>query len=298
MVHPEAPCKTPLGQDELRHRKHRLSQRHRTVLLLVDGHRSLGEVLTLAQRAGVSASHLEDLVRLGMVALAPEAAAPPPAPEPAPTSVAAGQGRGAAAARAVQPSSVESAPEADTDAGAGPAMDPAAEPGVGAVVEAGAEPLAEATAEPIAEPTAEPLAEATAEPIAEPAAGSIAEPKAESIAKAFAQPIARSTAAPAPEPAPAEPLPAREQEGLLTEVRRLLVQVLRQDSLLGRVFAPARVAAARDEYELIELVWEIERARAHVRRRHGQLLALERARELLGMGNTLVLEEGPEPPAE
>jgi hypothetical protein len=39
---------------------------------------------------------------------------------------------------------------------------------------------------------------------------------------------------------------------------------------------------------LIALVWAIERQRAHARRSHEQLLSLERARELLGMGNTLV----------
>ena len=40
--------------------------------------------------------------------------------------------------------------------------------------------------------------------------------------------------------------------------------------------------------ELIKLVWEIERDRAHTRRSRDQLLNLQRARELLGMGNTLV----------
>ena len=63
MSTPVVPSKTALGQDELRHRTHRLSQRHRTVLLLVDGRRSLGEVLDLANQAGAAISHFEELVR-------------------------------------------------------------------------------------------------------------------------------------------------------------------------------------------------------------------------------------------
>ncbi|MFZ2651169.1 MAG: hypothetical protein WA210_13790, partial [Burkholderiaceae bacterium] len=62
-----APFKTQLGVDELRGRSRTLSQRHRTVLLLVDGRRALGEVLSMAQQAGAQASHFEDLLRMGMV---------------------------------------------------------------------------------------------------------------------------------------------------------------------------------------------------------------------------------------
>src|SRR6185369_12433914 len=64
-----APTKTALGLDELRHRTRRLSQRHRTVLLLVDGQRSLAEVLGLAQQAGAATSHFEELMKLGLVEL-------------------------------------------------------------------------------------------------------------------------------------------------------------------------------------------------------------------------------------
>lgn len=76
------PTKTELGQEELRKRTHRLSQRHRTILLLVDGRRPLAEVLSLAQQAGASTSHFEDLLRLGLVALPDysERAAPLSAP--------------------------------------------------------------------------------------------------------------------------------------------------------------------------------------------------------------------------
>ncbi len=61
------PVKTALGVDELRRRTHKLGQRHRTVLFLVDGRRQLAEVLSLAQQAGAATHHFEDLLRLGMV---------------------------------------------------------------------------------------------------------------------------------------------------------------------------------------------------------------------------------------
>ena len=49
-----------------------------------------------------------------------------------------------------------------------------------------------------------------------------------------------------------------------------------------------RFAALRYIPPLIKLVWEMERDRAHTRRTRDQLLNLQRVRELLGMGNTLV----------
>ena len=75
MAIPAAPAKTQLGLDELRGRARTLGQRHRTVLLLVDGRRALSEVLSLAQQAGAQTSHFEDLVRMGMVELPREAIA-------------------------------------------------------------------------------------------------------------------------------------------------------------------------------------------------------------------------------
>lgn len=69
------PFKTPLGQEELRTRGQGLGQRHRTLLVLVDGRRTLAEVLVLAHRAGAQTQHFEDLLRMGLVDLPPE---PPP----------------------------------------------------------------------------------------------------------------------------------------------------------------------------------------------------------------------------
>jgi hypothetical protein len=72
------PLKTPEGLAELGTRQRRLSQRHRTLLLLIDGRRSLSEVLQLATQAGVPESCLDDLVSQGLVEVpAPDVPVPP-----------------------------------------------------------------------------------------------------------------------------------------------------------------------------------------------------------------------------
>ena len=72
---PRPPAKTQLGVDELRTRTHGLNQRHRTMLLLVDGLRPLSEVLALGLQAGARTTHFADLVHLGMVDVALDPAA-------------------------------------------------------------------------------------------------------------------------------------------------------------------------------------------------------------------------------
>jgi hypothetical protein len=64
------PAKTADGVAELSKRLRGLSQRHRTVLLLVDGHRSVSQILATAQAAGVPATVFDELVSLGMVTVA------------------------------------------------------------------------------------------------------------------------------------------------------------------------------------------------------------------------------------
>jgi hypothetical protein len=61
------PVKTADGVAELAHRSRGLSQRHRTILLLVDGQRRVSQILATAQAAGVQASVFQELVTLGMV---------------------------------------------------------------------------------------------------------------------------------------------------------------------------------------------------------------------------------------
>ncbi len=249
---PTVPAKTPLGHEELRQRTRRLGQRHRTVLLLVDGRRPLAEVLSMAHQAGAQTAHFEELLRLGMVEL-PSLPEPPELPEP-PTDL--------PDDALVDACGVEPVPEAAAGA---PAAAPCAAPALHEAVGADGSAVPEA---PPAAPAVVPAA-----PPVEPAA---------SAAAAVAAP-APPAAAPAPAP------PATEER--LDEARRLLIDTLRRDTLLLRVFAPARVRAAQTQDELIGLVWEIERERAHVRRKRGQLLNLQRARDLLGMGNTVVAED-------
>lgn len=67
------PVKTAEGQDELTRRTRRLSQRHRTVLLLVDGQRSAEEVRALASQAGAPDGCFDELLALGLIALRAEA---------------------------------------------------------------------------------------------------------------------------------------------------------------------------------------------------------------------------------
>jgi hypothetical protein len=62
------PVKTAAGQDELTHRSRRLGQRHRTLLLLIDGRRASAEIRHLAQQAGVPDRCFDELVSLGLVA--------------------------------------------------------------------------------------------------------------------------------------------------------------------------------------------------------------------------------------
>lgn len=64
---PALPKKTALGVEEMRQRARGLSQRHRTMLLLVNGKRDRREVLALARQAGVEAALFDELVTMGLV---------------------------------------------------------------------------------------------------------------------------------------------------------------------------------------------------------------------------------------
>lgn len=76
-----APIKTPEGLAELATRVRRLSQRHRTLLLLVDGRRSVEQVQRLAGQAGVPPSCFGELLDMGLIVVPRP---PPPLPPPSP----------------------------------------------------------------------------------------------------------------------------------------------------------------------------------------------------------------------
>jgi hypothetical protein len=61
------PVKTADGQAELARRVRGLGQRHRTVLLLVDGRRTVQQVLQMASAAGVPPEVFDELLALGLV---------------------------------------------------------------------------------------------------------------------------------------------------------------------------------------------------------------------------------------
>jgi hypothetical protein len=63
------PAKTSDGVAELAHRTRGLGQRHRTVLLLVDGRRTVQQIVATAQAAGVAAPVFHELVAMGLVSL-------------------------------------------------------------------------------------------------------------------------------------------------------------------------------------------------------------------------------------
>ncbi len=69
MATPLIPVKTPDGQAELSSRQRKVSQRHRTVLLLVDGRRSEPQVRALAAQAGVPDAIFDELLALGLILL-------------------------------------------------------------------------------------------------------------------------------------------------------------------------------------------------------------------------------------
>ena len=70
------PCKTAAGHAELASQDCRLSRRHRVLLLLVDGVRSLDEVVQLGRQVGVPRSYIDELFALGLIVIGPPVAQP------------------------------------------------------------------------------------------------------------------------------------------------------------------------------------------------------------------------------
>jgi hypothetical protein len=74
--------KTAEGQAEIRQRHRRLTQRQRTLLLLVDGRRSAEQVKALALQAGATDTAFDELLDLGLIAAPPPETPPPETPVP------------------------------------------------------------------------------------------------------------------------------------------------------------------------------------------------------------------------
>ena len=80
--------KTDKGRDEIQTRKNQLPSALRSLLIMIDGRSSAGEILKQVAPMGITPDALEQLVAQGFVALdkpapAPEAAAPQPVPSSA-----------------------------------------------------------------------------------------------------------------------------------------------------------------------------------------------------------------------
>jgi hypothetical protein len=349
---PTVPTKTSRGHDELRTRTQRLGQRHRTVLFLVDGRRTLAEVLSLAHQAGAQTGHFEELVRLGLVELPAEHEAAEAidsgsgaldAPTltsvaldvPTPQALAPLAREPAAQAMWIAPEAAadiapltldEPADTAPIDASrlSNTSMlppQPVAPPSQHAAVD---EPIALQPAQPLMRPPPEPepapevqLVEAVAwsdtiplsqEPREavwsppEPALAVASKSSRKSGARAAAggmtavlnKALGRGRARPPEELPPVmQPVvkPSSEQQ-LIAQVRELLIDTLRIDAPLFAALTHGKVRSAQTQRHLIELVWEIERHRSHARMSRDELISLQQARELLGMGNTLVAGDG------
>ena len=81
----------------------------------------------------------------------------------------------------------------------------------------------------------------------------------------------------------------------LGKVRRCLLDALYMDPTPFGFRAAMRVRTARTTAALIEIVWEMERDMGLSMRSRSGLQNLQRARELLGLGNTLVDEDSQSP---
>ena len=361
------PVKTELGADELRGRSRTLGQRLRTVLLLVDGRRSLRDVLNLAQQAGAQTSHFEELLQMGMVkmpdipagreASAPErrarnsgftsggqskwaSVAPLAQAGPKTASLSAStlwqQGTAASASTlAVQmqthppesalddigdvipsgyppqvvhalpvetpraralPLLAEARPEPGLDAGprapvAPPLPLPRGAP-ADAVVAAKAKPPT--AGRPPAGRSAAAPPSVDAQPVTRPQA--TANPRVHAARDAARAVPALSLRDEVQRVAAAEVVSTagtrvEAETEKLEHVRSLLFETLRIDSPVfgARMLLRLRQASSRDD--LIELVWAIERHLAETRHSRKEMLSLHRAREMLGLGNTVVPDE-------
>lgn len=80
------PVKTAEGRAEISRRSRALNQRLRTVLLLIDGRRTISQIRTVAEQVGAPDTCLDDLLGMGLVAL-PEPPVTAPAATAAPAAV-------------------------------------------------------------------------------------------------------------------------------------------------------------------------------------------------------------------
>ncbi len=143
-----SPVKTPEGRAEISRRSRALNQRQRTVLLLVDGRRTISQIRVVAEQVGAPDTCFDDLLDMGLVAL------PTPAVAPVAAAIA------VAAVPSINEAPLDDATEAMTSADA-PELPLFADPVAETVADAVAEPAV------VAAPAVEPLPLAAAAPVVE-----------------------------------------------------------------------------------------------------------------------------------
>ena len=92
-------------------------------------------------------------------------------------------------------------------------------------------------------------------------------------------------------PAAARALEGDAEARLLAEVRSLLIGTLLVDGPVTSSLTALRVRKAYTRFDLTALVWEIERTLLRAKRPREAQARLAKARDLLGLGNTVVDEE-------
>jgi hypothetical protein len=85
--------------------------------------------------------------------------------------------------------------------------------------------------------------------------------------------------------------PDPNDEKLLRQVRDLLIDTLRLDAPLFGARMLMRTRNATSPHDMIDLVWKIEKNLSRSRHSRNEMISLQRARELLGLGNTLVADD-------
>jgi hypothetical protein len=284
------PVKTPEGQAELATRRLRLSQRHRTVLLLVDGKRDEAEVRHLAALAGVPATCFDELLGLSLIAM-PDAGG-----EAAQATARRGdesvrsRGRAGAGSGPALPDSAPPADATDVIGAASAASDPPAAAAGSAsarVIVAGpdderahAEPAPESSGEsklPVPGPVPFPIA---------------ADDSLLPAARTLPPDSGGSDSVLGGKPPPDSWLPAESEgeegetplDAVVAQARDMLVRAVRSEAPLAGTLTVLRLRRARDRKQLLELLDEVE---ARLARRQLSLAAnqtLKSVRRLLERG--------------
>jgi cell division septation protein DedD len=245
MVTLGTPYKTPEGVAELSARTRGLTQRHRTLLLLVDGQRGLDQVLSLAQQAGVPRAYIDELVALGLVVV------PMTMPD---TVVAAAAPAASAVVTAMAPSLVPRPL---------PAVMPAALPAAN-------------SSTPDVEFISDFLAQGPGAGPAEPEPGPDADEEDDlnpwNDSESFGRALSTSELA---------ALDSSDQS--LAEARNLLLQALRQEAPVAGAVTMLRVRRARNRETLVALLAEVEQKIGNQRHLADAGRIIRRVRELLAV---------------